>query len=92
MFCHCKKLNGEKLQDTAKSVEHMKEEAAFTKQKLNELEKSNAATTQTLVQSMERLMGKMEQSMNTRLDTIKSDVVGRLAEVEDAIGVSKRNP
>ncbi|CAK9106572.1 Uncharacterized protein SCF082_LOCUS49633 [Durusdinium trenchii] len=84
------KANEEKINATAQSVEHMREEASFTKQKLHELEKSNAATTQTLVASMERLMGQMEKNMNSKLDTIKSDVVGRLAEVEESVGMGKR--
>ena len=84
------KANEDKINATAQSVEHMREEASFTKQKLHELEKSNAATTQTLVASMERLMGQMEKNMNSKLDTIKSDVVGRLAEVEESVGMGKR--
>ena len=83
------KANEEKINATALSVEHMREEASFAKQKLHELEKSNAATTQTLVASIERLMGQMEKNMNSKLDTIKSDVVGRLAEVEESVGMGK---
>ena len=35
-------------------------------------------------------MGQMEKNMNSKLDTIKSDVVGRLAEVEESVGMGKR--
>lgn len=80
----------ERLQETHKDMQLMRDEAAFTRQKLGEFEKSSTATTQTLVSSMEKMMACMESGMASRLDTMSKSLGGRLEEVEDSLGLAKR--